>query len=82
GIYLSCIIYSEDKLLVTSEEYLPTLEIDDTFPTSLHNDFHWLLKISKTWENVKSFKADIEKCGSASTFQFRLKLLQAFSAMQ
>ncbi|CAG7819927.1 unnamed protein product [Allacma fusca] len=82
GIFLSCVIYSEDRLLVSTEEFLPTIEIDETFPSSLHNDFHWMLKVSTTWEDVKSFKVDMEKSGSASTFHFRLKLLQAAAAMQ
>jgi len=45
GVFLSCVMYSEDKLLVTTEEFLPTIEIDETFPSTLHTDFHWLLKV-------------------------------------
>lgn len=46
GAFLSCVIYSEDKLLVTFEDVIPTLEIDETFPSSLHSHFHWLHKVS------------------------------------
>lgn len=47
GIYLACILYHEDKVLVTNEDFLPVIEIDETFPSSIHNDHHWLMKVSK-----------------------------------
>lgn len=46
GIYLACILYHEDKVLVTNEDFLPVIEIDETFPSSIHNDHHWLMKVS------------------------------------
>lgn len=46
GIYLACILYHEDKILVTNEDFLPVIEIDETYPSSLHTDYHWLMKVS------------------------------------
>lgn len=46
GVYLACILYHEDKVLVTSEEFLPVIEVDETYPTCIYTDFHWLMKVS------------------------------------
>ena len=44
---MACLLYNEDKLLVTSEEQLPIIEVDDTFSgPSIQNDLYWLLKVS------------------------------------
>lgn len=46
GVFLSCLLYHEDKVLVTNEDFLPVIEVDETYPGSIYNDFHWLLKVS------------------------------------
>ena len=46
GIYLASIVYCEDKVLVTSEDFLPVIEIDESYPSSLNSDYHWLMKVS------------------------------------
>lgn len=46
GIHLACILYYEDKILVTNEDFIPVIEIDETYPSSLHNDYHWFMKVS------------------------------------
>lgn len=48
GIYLASIVYCEDKVLVTSEDFLPVIEIDETYPSSLYSDYHWLMKVNTT----------------------------------
>lgn len=45
GIHLACICYMDDKVLVTNEDFVPVIEIDETYPTSLNNDFYWLMKV-------------------------------------
>lgn len=45
GVFLSCLLYHEDKVLVTNEDFLPVIEVDETYPGSIYNDFHWLLKV-------------------------------------
>lgn len=45
GVYLSCLLYHEDKVLVTNEDFLPVIEVDETYPKKIHNDFHWFFKV-------------------------------------
>ena len=47
GVYLSALLYNEDKVLVTNEEVLPIIEVDENYnASSLHADFHWLIKVT------------------------------------
>ncbi|XP_022170944.1 uncharacterized protein LOC111034176 isoform X1 [Myzus persicae] len=81
GVYLSCLLYHEDKVLVTNEDYLPVVEIDDTYPKEMLNDFHWFYKIAFAWKDLKWFKDDLEK-STNSSISFRTKLIQAVTQMQ
>lgn len=81
GVYLSCLLYHEDKVLVTNEDYLPVVEIDDTYPKEMLNDFHWFYKIAFAWRDLKWFKDDLEK-STNSSISFRAKLIQAVTQMQ
>ncbi|XP_045772116.1 uncharacterized protein LOC123872037 isoform X3 [Maniola jurtina] len=81
GVYLACIIYHEDKVLVTSEEFLPVIEVDETYPACIYTDFHWLMKVSCSWDEVKGLRSDMEK-HTPSSIHFRLKLLTAAAQMQ
>ncbi|KAJ8986128.1 hypothetical protein NQ317_005598 [Molorchus minor] len=81
GIHLACILYHEDKVLVTNEDFLPVIEIDETFPSCIHNDLHWLMKVACTWDDIKLLKADMEK-NASSAIHFRTKLLSAALQMQ
>lgn len=47
GIHLACICYADDKILVTNEDFLPVIEIDETYPNNLNNDFYWLMKVRR-----------------------------------
>ncbi|KAL5018407.1 hypothetical protein ScPMuIL_004129 [Solemya velum] len=83
GVYLACLLYNEDKILVTSEEQLPVVEVDENFSgPSVHVDFHWLMKIACTWDDVKSLRQDMDRSSSAGTTHFRSKLLQAATLLQ
>ncbi|XP_022237523.1 ankyrin repeat and fibronectin type-III domain-containing protein 1-like [Limulus polyphemus] len=82
GVFLACLFYNEDKVLVTTEETLPVVEVDETYPSSLHIDFHWLIKVACTWEDIKTLRQDMEKSQSSSVLHFRSKLLQAVEQMQ
>lgn len=46
GIHLACIVFCDDKIFVTNEDFLPVIEIDETYPSNLNNDFNWLMKVS------------------------------------
>ncbi|KAK3865593.1 hypothetical protein Pcinc_028804 [Petrolisthes cinctipes] len=82
GSYLACVVYCEDKVLVTTEEFPPVVEVDDDYLGHARSHFHWLLKIATTWEDVKSLRQDMDRAGSASNVPFRIKLLQAAANMQ
>ncbi|XP_077527009.1 ankyrin repeat and fibronectin type III domain containing protein wide awake isoform X3 [Haemaphysalis longicornis] len=82
GVYLACLFYNEDRILVTTEETLPILEVDDSYPASFHTDFHWLMKVACTWDDVKTLRQDMEKSHSSSNVHFRSKLLQTVEQMQ
>ncbi|CAL1541751.1 unnamed protein product [Lymnaea stagnalis] len=82
GVYMACLLYSDDRILVTSEEQLPIIEVDETFSgPSIQNDLYWLLKVSCMWEEVKVLKQDMERTSSAGS-TFRCKLLQAIISLQ
>ncbi|XP_076233710.1 ankyrin repeat and fibronectin type III domain containing protein wide awake isoform X2 [Calliopsis andreniformis] len=82
GVFLACLLYYEDKVLVTNEDFLPVIEVDETYPSCIYNDFHWLMKVACTWDDVKTLRQDMEKSHSSSTNHFRIKLLQAAAQMQ
>ncbi|XP_022242200.1 ankyrin repeat and fibronectin type-III domain-containing protein 1-like [Limulus polyphemus] len=82
GVFLACLLYNDDKVLVTTEEALPVVEVDETYPSSLHTDFNWLMKVACTWEDIKTLRQDMEKSQSSSLLHFRSKLLQAVEQMQ
>ena len=46
SIYLASIIFCEDKILVTSEDFIPVIEIDESYPSNFNNDYYWLMKVS------------------------------------
>nr|XP_029723314.1 uncharacterized protein LOC109423620 isoform X2 [Aedes albopictus] len=81
GIYLACVLYHEDKLLLTNEDFVPVIEIDETFTSNLHTDFYWLMKVACTWDDVKLLRMDMER-NASSAIHFRTKLLSAACQMQ
>ncbi|KAH8278397.1 hypothetical protein KR018_002303, partial [Drosophila ironensis] len=81
GIYFSCIVQCDDKVLVTSEDFPPVIEVDETYPSALHMDYYWLMKVACTWDDVKSLRSDMER-NLTSAVHFRTKLLSAVCQMQ
>ncbi|XP_033167809.1 uncharacterized protein LOC117146000 isoform X2 [Drosophila mauritiana] len=81
GIYFSCIIHCDDKVLVTSEDFPPVIEVDESYPSALHMDYYWLMKVACTWEDVRSLRSDMER-NLTSAVHFRTKLLSAVCQMQ
>ncbi|XP_052567367.1 uncharacterized protein LOC120432527 isoform X4 [Culex pipiens pallens] len=81
GIYLACVLYHEDKLLLTNEDFVPVIEIDETFTSNLHTDFYWLMKVACTWDDVRLLRVDMER-NASSAIHFRTKLLSAACQMQ
>ncbi|XP_020799728.1 uncharacterized protein LOC110177371 isoform X2 [Drosophila serrata] len=81
GIYFSCIVHCDDKVLVTSEDFPPVIEVDESYPSALHMDYYWLMKVACTWDDVKSLRSDMER-NLTSAVHFRTKLLSAVCQMQ
>jgi hypothetical protein len=46
SIYLASILFCDDKILVTSEDFIPVIEIDDSYPSNFNNDYYWLMKVT------------------------------------
>ncbi|RMB95340.1 hypothetical protein DUI87_28327 [Hirundo rustica rustica] len=44
GLYLSVILFYKDNLLVTNEDQIPIVEIDDSHSSSVMQDFLWFTK--------------------------------------
>ncbi|KAI1292173.1 Ankyrin repeat and fibronectin type-III domain-containing protein 1 [Halotydeus destructor] len=85
GAYLGCLFYSQDKrILATNDDNLPIVEIDDSAPVAscFNGDFLWMLKISSTWEDIKTIRLELERSTSSSLAHFRCKLLLAVEQLQ
>lgn len=45
GLYLTSILYRDDGVLVTSEDQIPIVEVEDCYSSSLMQDFLWFTKV-------------------------------------
>ncbi len=47
GIYLASLLYNEedDRVLVTLDENLPVVAVDDNYSKSFSQEFYWLAKV-------------------------------------
>jgi len=81
GVYLTSIMYHEDKVLLTNEDMLPLVEVQDDVPgnSALNADFHWLTKMCFLWSDLPKLRADLSR---VSTSTLRSRLLTAASIMQ
>ncbi|TNN03414.1 hypothetical protein fugu_000443 [Takifugu bimaculatus] len=83
GVYLAAIFYCQDSLLVTSEDQIPIVEVDDSYSSSLMHDFLWFTKLSCMWEDVRWLRQTTSVSTSASSaLQIRHKLLTAAGQLQ
>ncbi|XP_026114126.1 ankyrin repeat and fibronectin type-III domain-containing protein 1 isoform X1 [Carassius auratus] len=83
GLYLACIFYKDENVLVTPEDQLPVVEVDDS--CSCHaQDLLWFTKVSHLWEELSWMQQCISpaQASSSCTLQTRLKLLQAAAQLQ
>ena len=81
GVYLTCIMYHEDKVLMTNEDSLPLIEVTEDLPsnTTLNSDFHWLNKICYLWSDLPKLRSDMSRLNNES---LRVKLVTAAHNMQ
>ncbi|XP_061562125.1 ankyrin repeat and fibronectin type-III domain-containing protein 1 isoform X2 [Phycodurus eques] len=84
GLYLTSIFYRDDSILVTPEDQIPIVEVEDSYPSSLMQDFLWFTKVSYLWEEIPWLQQCLNPTQSACscTLQTRLKMLQAVSHLQ
>lgn len=45
GLYIAVIFYYKDNMLVTNEDQIPIVEIDDSHASSITQDFLWFTKV-------------------------------------
>ena len=46
GVYLASVVSCGDRILVTNDDLLPVVEVDENYTSaSLNADFHWLMKV-------------------------------------
>ncbi|CAG5907725.1 unnamed protein product [Menidia menidia] len=84
GLYLTSIFYRDDNVLVTPEDQIPIVEVEDSYSSSLMQDFLWFTKVSFLWEEISWLQQCLSPSQSSCscTLQTRLKLLQAVSQLQ
>lgn len=47
GLYLTSIFYRDDSVLVTPEDQIPIVEVEDSYSSSLMQDFLWFTKVDR-----------------------------------
>uniref|UniRef100_A0A3Q3JHZ2 Fibronectin type-III domain-containing protein n=1 Tax=Monopterus albus TaxID=43700 RepID=A0A3Q3JHZ2_MONAL len=83
GIYLAAVFYHKDSLLVTAEDQIPIVEVDDSYSSSLTQDFLWFTKLSCMWEDVRWLRQSMSvSMSSSSTLLARHKMLTAAGQLQ
>lgn len=66
GVYLAAVFYHKDSLLVTAEDQIPIVEVDDSYSSSLMQDFLWFTKVP----HLISFSKEREKNAFLRIFPF------------
>ncbi|KAJ8246388.1 hypothetical protein GJAV_G00267210 [Gymnothorax javanicus] len=83
GLYVAAVFYHKDSLLVTNEDQIPIVEIDDSYSSSIMQDFLWFAKLSCMWEDVRWLRQSMSNTmSSSSTLQARQKMLAAAGQLQ
>ncbi|XP_060753418.1 ankyrin repeat and fibronectin type-III domain-containing protein 1 isoform X1 [Tachysurus vachellii] len=83
GIYIAAVFYHKDSLLVTNEDQIPIVEVEDSYSNCLMQDFLWFTKLSCMWEDVRWLRQSMTiSAWSSSTLQSRQKMLVAADQLQ
>ncbi|KAM6424147.1 ankyrin repeat and fibronectin type-III domain-containing protein 1-like isoform 5-T10 [Liasis olivaceus] len=84
GLYLASIFYKDDNILVTPEDQIPVVEIDDTYSCLLMQDFLWFTKVSCMWDEILWLRqcVTVSQSSCSCVLQTRFKMLLAISQMQ
>ncbi|XP_069608547.1 ankyrin repeat and fibronectin type-III domain-containing protein 1 [Ranitomeya imitator] len=83
GLYIAVIFYYKDNMLVTNEDHIPIVEIDDSCTSSITQDFLWFTKLSCMWDDIRWLRQSMSISMSSSTaLQARQKMLAAAAQLQ
>ncbi|XP_071976325.1 ankyrin repeat and fibronectin type-III domain-containing protein 1-like isoform X3 [Engystomops pustulosus] len=84
GLYLATIFYKDDNVLVTHEDQIPVVEIDDSYSCLLMQDFLWFTKVSCMWDDILWLRqcVTVSQSSCSCILQTRFKMLLAVSQMQ
>ncbi|XP_030906121.2 ankyrin repeat and fibronectin type-III domain-containing protein 1-like isoform X1 [Melopsittacus undulatus] len=84
GLYLTTIFYKDDNILVTHEDQIPVVEIDDTYSCLLMQDFLWFTKVACMWDEILWLRqcVTVSQSSCSCILQTRFKMLLAISQMQ
>ena len=77
-VYLSLVLFHEDRVLMTNEEILPLIYIDEN-KINVKSELHWLSKLSYNWNEVTRLKTQMSKTGEQT---YKMKLLHVLHTLQ
>ncbi|XP_067284694.1 ankyrin repeat and fibronectin type-III domain-containing protein 1 isoform X2 [Pseudorasbora parva] len=84
GVYLACVFYQKDCVLVSCDERLPLVEVQ-CCSSSITQDFLWFTKLSCAWTQVSVLQQVLSSSSlssSSSLLQNRLSFLRAVAQLQ
>ncbi|XP_029014350.1 ankyrin repeat and fibronectin type-III domain-containing protein 1-like isoform X2 [Betta splendens] len=83
GVYLACVFYHKDRVLLTADEQIPLVEVQ-CCSTAISQDFLWLAKLSCGWHQVPWLQQALASAHSSasSLLQNRHNVLRAVSQLQ
>ncbi|XP_072916102.1 LOW QUALITY PROTEIN: ankyrin-repeat and fibronectin type III domain-containing 1-like [Hemitrygon akajei] len=84
GLYLAAILYKDDDVVVTHEEQVPVVNVDDSYSSSLMQDFLWFMKVSYMWEDSRWLAQCMtpSSLSCSSVLQARHNMLVAVAQLQ
>ncbi|UJR23904.1 hypothetical protein I4U23_026876 [Adineta vaga] len=82
GLYLVSVMLNGERILVTNEDVLPMVEVDENYGHNLLADFQWFMKLTFVWDDLKNLRPDLQRCSSVTSFYLRIKLVQAAIELQ
>ncbi|XP_069762371.1 ankyrin repeat and fibronectin type-III domain-containing protein 1-like isoform X2 [Narcine bancroftii] len=84
GLYLAAVLYKGHDVVVTHEEQVPVVDVDDSFSSSLMQDFLWFMKVSYMWEDSRWLGQCMSPVSSSCStlLQARYKTLVAVAQLQ
>ncbi|XP_069785740.1 ankyrin repeat and fibronectin type-III domain-containing protein 1 [Narcine bancroftii] len=83
GVYIAAIFHHNDMVLVTTEEQIPIVEVDEAPSSSITQAFLWFSKLSCAWQEVDWLRQNLSVSVSSSTaLQARHRMLTAAAQLQ